>query len=83
MGVVDPRSQGSLAHFRRSRLRSLMRGGVRRTLGAIGVLVLAVLALGAIVGFRDRAFLYVELGAIALVLVLASRVQASRRGGGD
>jgi hypothetical protein len=72
----------SRARSKRRLVDELVRREGRRTVGGIMALALAVVAIGVLAGFRTRVFLFAEVVAIALVLGLCARVDASRRRGG-
>jgi hypothetical protein len=77
--MIESGARRSRARAQRIRLRELLRREGHRTVGAIVALVLALVLLGVLVGFRARIFLGAEGVAIALVLALAVRAQASRQ----
>jgi hypothetical protein len=77
--MVKSGERRSNASIKRRLIDALVRREGRRTVGGIVVLVLALVALGVLAGFRTRAFLSAEVAAIALVLGLCARADMTRR----
>jgi hypothetical protein len=77
--MVESGERSSRGPTSRRLIDALVRREGRRTVGGIVALVLALVALGVLAGFRARAFLGAEVAAIALVLGLCARAGAARR----